>query len=78
MLTIVSIILIIYLFACLFYLFIHLHTYLIVAIVSFAESTYIINENSGSLQLLVILSNMLSVTVTVEVFNSVEQTTGEC
>lgn len=51
----------------------------IAAIVSFNQPTYIVNENGGSVQLLVILSSELiyTVTVTIEVLNTAEQATGE-
>ena len=51
----------------------------VAAFVSFDQSTYIVNENGGSVQLLVILSNELSntVTVTIEVLSPTEQSTGE-
>ena len=49
----------------------YLLLFIIVAIVSFGQSRYIVNEDDGSVQLLLILSNQLPITVTIEVFNTV-------
>ena len=49
----------------------YLLLFIIVAILSFGQSRYLVNEDDGSVQLLLILSNRLSITVTIEVFNTV-------
>ena len=45
--------------------------------VSFNESTYIVNENTGSVRLALVLSKPLSNDITVEVIDAVDTATGE-
>ena len=51
----------------------------IVANLSFSDPTYNVNESSGILQPVLILSNPSSTTITVQVFSSTDDpTVGEC
>ena len=43
---------------------------LLAAFLSFGQSRYIINENEGSVELLLILSNQLQYTITIQVFDA--------
>ena len=45
----------------------YLLLFIIVAAVNFGQSRYIVNEVDGSVQLLLILSNQLSISVTVTI-----------
>ena len=55
--------------------YIHLHNFecilsLLVVTVMFSQSLYTVTEDAGSAQLQLVLSNILSIVITVEVFNT--------